>query len=565
MLETQVLIVGAGPVGQMAALLLARQGVHSTVVEKRAKRLSAPKAHAVNSRTLEICEAAGVSAETIRSTGAPPDEAGWVRFVSTLTGTEFGHLPYERQQDDVKALTPYPLSNIAQPDFEEILEAALLARPEVQLLRGTECKTLTQSADGVVAALTAKDGEPESVSCKYVIAADGANSPTRAALDIALDGPEGLQHNMMIHFEADLRPFAADKPGILYFLLEPEAQGALIAYDLANSWVLMHGFDPATTSPDSFDDTTCIALVEQAVGAALPDIQIKNVGPWTMCAQVAERYRDGRIFLAGDAAHRFPPTGGLGLNTGIGDAQNIAWKIAAVENGWAGEDLLDTYETERRPVAQINTEQSLENAGKMFDLFAALYGTEPEKTRERFDAMCADPSAFPELAPAIELQRPHFDSLNLQLGYRYVSDAVIGAAPLDKTTSIDISRYEPSTEPGAILPHQWVKKNGDTVSLLSLIPMDRFTLLVGPDGGDWAERLKASAAPITLLIDGLDYEAESEWHEVTGLADQGALLIRPDRHIARRYASVCAAEQLSHDLASLLSSKEKELVDGSRA
>ncbi|WOF72623.1 FAD-dependent monooxygenase [Parvibaculaceae bacterium PLY_AMNH_Bact1] len=565
MLETQVLIVGAGPVGQMAALLLARQGVQSIIVDRRQTRLTAPKAHAVNSRTLEICETAGISAEKVRTTGAPPDEAGWVRFVSTLTGAQFGHLPYERQQDDVKDLTPFPLSNIAQPDFEELLETELASCPQVTLLRGTECTSVTETADGVIASLAPTEAGPEKVSCRYAIAADGANSPIRSALGIGLEGPEGLQHNVMIHFEADLRPLVADRPGILYFLFEPDAQGALIAYDQGKTWVLMHGFDPATTSPDTFDDATCISLIKKAVGADLPDVQIKNVGPWTMCAQVAERYRAGRIFLAGDAAHRFPPTGGLGLNTGIGDAQNLAWKIAAVESGWAGETLLDSYETERRPVAQINTEQSLENAGKMFDLFAALYGADPEKTRERFDAMCKDPAVFPELAPAIELQRPHFDSLNLQLGYRYVSDAVIGAAPVDRSAPIDISRYVPSTQAGAILPHQWVQKDGETESLLSLIPMDRFTLLAGPDGGEWAERVKAFTTPIALLVEGLDFEINPGWHGFTDLPDQGALLIRPDRHIAQRYASVCSAEQLSNDLTSLLSHKEKELLHGSRA
>lgn len=565
MLETQVLIVGAGPVGQMAALLLARQGVESIVIDRRATRLTAPKAHAVNSRTLEICEAAGISADTIRSTGAPPDEAGWVHFVSTLTGTVFGHLPYERQQDDVKDLTPHPLSNIAQPDFEQILEAELRRSPQVTLFRGIECLSVTETADRVIAALAPGETGPEKVSCRYVIAADGANSPIRSALGINLEGPEGLQHNMMIHFEADLRPLIADRPGILYFLFEPDAQGALIAYDQGKTWVLMHGFDPATTSPDAFDDKTCTALVEQAVGAPLPDIKIKNAGPWTMCAQVAERYRVGRVFLAGDAAHRFPPTGGLGLNTGIGDAQNIAWKIAAVENGWAGDALLDSYEAERRPVAQINTEQSLENAGKMFDLFAALYGADPEKTRQRFDALCADPASFPELAPAIELQRPHFDSLNLQLGYRYSSDALVNPVPTDPSAPIDISRYIPSTQTGAALPHQWVTHQGERASLLSLLPMNRFMLLVGPGGAAWAELAATAPIPLSILVDGQDFEADKSWFDHTGLRDTGALLVRPDRHIAQRYDSVCSAEQFVHDLSFLLSKKEKELLDGSRA
>jgi len=265
MLETQVLIVGAGPVGKMAAFLLARQGVHSIIVDRRETRLTAPKAHAVNSRTLEICESVGVSAEKIRSTGAPADEAGWVRFASTLTGTHFGHLPYERQQDDVKDLTPFPLSNIAQPDFEELLEAELLRCPQVTLLRGTECLSVTETADGVTASVTSTETEAEKISCRYLIAADGANSPIRSALGIDLEGPEGLQHNMMIHFESDLSNLVADKPGILYFLFEPAAQGALIAYDLGKTWVLMHGFDPSTALPESFDDATCRGLDRKSV------------------------------------------------------------------------------------------------------------------------------------------------------------------------------------------------------------------------------------------------------------------------------------------------------------
>jgi 2,4-dichlorophenol 6-monooxygenase len=565
MLETQVLIVGAGPVGQMAALMLARQGVSSIVVERRLERMTAPKAHAVNSRTLEICEAAGLSAESVRATGAPADEAGWVRFVSTLTGTEFGHLPYERQQDDVKDLTPFPLSNIAQPDFEALLEAKLKETDLVTFLRGGECISVEETADQVVGTIALSDERTEKIKSRYVLAADGANSRLRSALGIELEGPEGLQHNMMIHFEADLRAFVKDKPGILYFLFEPDAQGALIAYDLGKTWVLMHSFDPATTTPDTFDDATCIALVEKAVGAALPDIKIKNAGPWSMCAQVAERYRQGRVFLIGDAAHRFPPTGGLGLNTGVGDAQNIAWKIAAVENGWADLRLLDTYEDERRPVAQTNTEQSLENSAKLFELFAALYGSDPEKTRRHFDAISSDPASNSDLAAAIEIQRPHFDSLNLQLGYRYISDAVLDPAPIDQDAPLDISQYLPSTQTGAVLPHQWVKRQGEVVSILSLLPMDRFVLLTGPDGGGWAEKLRAVDLPVSLIVDGLNFETDNTWTAYTGLPDQGALLIRPDRHIAQRYKAVCSAEQLRDDLTSLLSQTTMEVAHGARA
>ena len=339
-----------------------------------------------------------------------------------------------------------------------------------------------------------------------------------------------------------------------------------MAYDLGKTWVLMHGFDPSTALPESFDDATCRGLVEKAVGASLTDLKIKNVGPWTMCAQVAERYRAGRIFLAGDAAHRFPPTGGLGLNTGIGDAQNIAWKIAAVENGWAGDALLDSYETERRP-GRPNQ-----------------YGNRVSRMRGRCSTSLPPSTALTQrrrgsgLTQCVRTLRLFLNSpllssfndrtltaLNLQLGYRYASEAIIDAEPLDKEAVIDISRYIPSTQTGAILPHQWVQEDGETRSLLSLVPMDRFTLLAGPDGGEWTDRVGAPSVPIELLVDGLHFETDAGWHACSGLPDQGALLIRPDRHIAQRYESVCSAEQLSNDLTSLLSHTQKELLHGSRA
>jgi len=536
MLETHVLIVGAGPVGLMTALLLSNQGVSSLVVDRRFERMTAPKAHAVNSRTLEICDAAGLDAETVRAAGAAADEAGWVRFLSKLNGVEFGHLPYERQQDDVKDLTPYPLTNIAQPDFEALLAETLQSRSDVTLLRGVECDALIEKPEGVFADLLFRGSSaPVQAKAKYVIAADGANSRIRTALDIDLEGSEALQHNMMIHFEADLRPFVSDRSGILHFLFDPDCSGVLIAYDQETNWVLMHPFDPATTKADSFDKAACEMLVERAVGAPVSNVTVKNAGAWVMCSQVATAYRKDRIFLVGDAAHRFPPTGGLGLNTGIGDAQNIAWKIAAVENGWAAPTLLDSYEAERRPVARINSEQSLENAGKLFELFGALYGPAPTETRAHFDTICANPSNSETLVPAVEMQRPHFDSLNLQLGYRYNSSAIADAAPLVSSANLDISTYVPSYEAGACFPHHWVTQDGVKKSILSRLSATGFTLVAGPEGQAWLEAAGKQGVPISALVmdEGFD-DLQFDWAGQTGLPTKGALLLRPDAHIACR-------------------------------
>lgn len=546
-----VLIVGAGPVGCLAALLLARQGIASLLVDRRPKPMSAPKAHAVNPRTLEICESAGVSAAALRRAGASANDAGFVRFMGTLAGPEFGALPYERQDDAALAYTPFPLTNIPQPKFEAALFAAIEAEPLISFERAVACTALEEREDGVVATLSRMgEDEPSRIECSYVVAADGAGSRLREALGIAMEGPESLQHYIMIHFEADLRSVTDARPGVLYFLFDPATSGVLIAYDRANTWVLMHPFDPQVEAPESFDEAKCRPLVEAAIASPVP-FAIRNISPWAMSAQIAERYRKGRVFLAGDAAHRFPPTGGLGLNTGAVDAQNLAWKLAAVLKGEAGSALLDTYERERRPVAVANSEQSLMNASKLFELFGVLYGPDPARMMEHYGALAANPAASVELPAAIEAQRPHFDSFNLQLGYRYASAALADAPPLPAPSEIDISRYEPSWEVGACLPHRWVMRGGERVSLLSLRDPGRFTLLAGPAASAW--RKAADGLGIHAISAGLDFTDEDDWSALTGLAGEGALLLRPDAHIACRFAApIDAPRELQRRMALLL-------------
>lgn len=555
MSHAPVLIVGAGPVGQLAALLLSRHGISSRLIDRRERPSTAPKAHAVNPRTLEICESLGVSAARLRDMGAPADDAGWVRFVGTLSGPDFGHLPYERQREDALADTPFPLTNIAQPKFEAALAEAIARDPRIEMIRGVACTAITQGAHGVSAELQDMSSAARSAfECDYVVAADGAGSSLRAMLGVAMEGPAALQHYVMIHFEADLRVLTAGRPGVLYFLFEPTTQGVIIAYDRANTWVLMHPYDPEKETPAAFDDARCRSLIATALGASLPSLDIHNVSPWIMSAQIAGRYCVGRVFLAGDAAHRFPPTGGLGLNTGVVDAQNLAWKLAAVLKREAGEALLDTYEAERRPVAEANCQQSLTNAAKIFDLIAALHGFDPAKKEERYAAVAANPERFADLAAAVEAQRPHFDSFNLQLGYRYASSAVIGAAKLTPVADIDITNYQPSWLPGAHLPHRWVRHENERLSLLALMPADSFTLLAGPSGESWKAAAEASGA--TCLIATKDFRDETlDWTAMTGLRDDGALLIRPDGHIACRFDATPAnpVRHLAQQMAGLLS------------
>ncbi len=537
MLSTQVLIIGAGPVGMVAALSLAQSGIRCVLVDKRLERLDAPKAHAVNPRTLEICQRLGVPADDIRAAGASIADGGEVHFVDVLNGTCFGSLPYERQDEGALEFTPWPLVNIPQPKFEEFLSLKLTHCKGVSLLRGVNASNLAENDTGVVATLNVEGAAaPLEVHADYVIAADGAGSSTRDQLGIGMTGPEALQHYLMIHFEADLRALTSAHPGLLYFCLSPEAGGVFIGYERDRTWVFMQSYDPATQSRDDFSDATCRTLIEAAAGAPIDNFRIRNVSPWTMSAQVADAYRKGRVFLAGDAAHRFPPTGGLGLNTGVADAENLAWKLAKVLKGEAAATLLDSYEPERRTIAQINSQQSLTNSAKIMHVFGAVYGPEPANMAEHYAAACASPDT-PAIQEAVEIQRPHFDSFNLQLGYRY-------GACVD-TETIDISRYEPTFEVGDFLP---LVKLVDGPWLLGRLPSDSFALITGPDGASWAND------QIAVLTEGEDFTPRTSFHELAGLNADGALLIRPDGHICTRWQEAPADPQsaLSNSLGNAL-------------
>lgn len=530
MKNTDVVIVGAGPVGLVAAISLDQLGISSVVVERQLAPQQAPKAHAINPRTLEICQRLGLCADDIRAAGAPIEDGGQVHFVDKLNSTRFGSLPYERQTDDAREYTPWPLINIPQPRFEAFLRKRLEQCQHASLLPGYTATQVLDTANSVVTTVRQMEEEaPVQLESHYLIAADGANSSTRDMLGINMMGPEGLQHYIMIHFEADLTEITADAPGLLYFCMAPEAGGVFIGYERHRTWVFMHGYDPNSQSRDDFTPAHCQQIVEAAAGQPIEDFSLRNVSAWSMCAQVAERYAKGRVFLAGDAAHRFPPTGGLGLNTGVADAHNLSWKLALVLTGQANSALLDTYDSERRPIAEINSQQSLTNSAQLMHLFSALYGDNPEQSEHHYAAVCRDPDTHPAVADAVELQRPHFDSFNLQLGYRY--------GPRVDPNDIDISGYTPSFEIGHWLPHMPLEGGG---WLLDKLPVDSFSLVTGPHGQAWKD------SDLPCLVEGVDFRVQNcAFFQRASLQNSGALLLRPDGHICARWREVprdCVAQ-----------------------
>jgi 2,4-dichlorophenol 6-monooxygenase len=520
-LEIPILIVGGGPVGMLGAIMLAKRGVSCLVAEKYPSRLDAPKAHALNPRSLEICAAAGLPMEALHAVATSPHEGAHVRMVTSLIGPQIGCLPYERQDEAVRALTPWPLINISQPAFEQVLEGSLKQSNQVTLRKGLQWLECEQMKDRVISTLVDREtGEKIQVNSHYLIAADGASSNVREHLGIPMLGPYALQHNMMIHFEADLRDLLKERPAILYFLFGPGSSRVLIAYDIGKTWVLMHRCEEHETVAD-FGTEICERLIRQAIGCDQPPIQIKNVRPWVMSAQVAQHYAQDRVFLAGDAGHRFPPSGGLGLNTGIADMDNLTWKLAAVEKGLAAPGMLATYESERQGIAQTNMRQSLSNAQRMKVLMDALdYNPDEPETVDHIAQRLADSEHHAVIANAVEHQREHFDSLRLQLGYAY-------GGTLAHQETLAISEYRPQVVAGARLPHHTL---ADKRSTLDLIHFTHMTLLCGQDT-PWTLHSHRLGAFVQCVAQGRDYEMAGHFHLLMRLSESGAILVRPDGHI----------------------------------
>ncbi len=321
--------------------------------------------------------------------------------------------------------------------------------------------------------------------------------------------------------------------------MDPDVRGVFVAHDLGSTWVFMHDWDPAVESFDDYTPERCARLFRAAAGVDDLELTIEHIRHWRMTSQIAERYQDGRVFLVGDAAHRFPPTGGLGLNTGVADVHNLVWKLAAVEQDWASPALLATYGSERRPVAQLNADKSLENAVRLLEVFVACGATgTATESRAAFDAAVASAAGRAAIAAAVEGQEEHFDLLGLQLGFTYGA----GSGPVldDGTPPAEVDNpvrtYVPTTRPGGRLPHAWVTRDGRRVSTLDLVDPGRWLLLTAsPAWAGAGDRMAAGPVPLSVVLVGRDVgDEDGRWGAVSGLGDVGAVLVRPDQHVAWR-------------------------------
>ncbi|MFE4456035.1 FAD-dependent monooxygenase [Nocardia tengchongensis] len=516
--QTPVLIAGAGPVGLATAYVLGRHGIPSIVCERYGAVNPHPRAHVVNTRSMELLRAWGI-AEAVTRDAVAPEWMLNIVWKQTLAGESLGRINLADGGTERIArrgnASPELITSCAQDRVQQRLLDALRAQAMATVHFDTTVVRVTDTGDRVDV-LVESGGATRTIAAQYVVAADGAAGTLRAELGIGMAGLPELGQQVNIYFHADLSPWTETDPALLIWMINAESPGVFIGMDGKHRWTLNRPFDPAQESLSDYTPERCIDLVRTAVGSVDLAVDIRSVGTWTMAASTAETYRTGRVLLAGDSAHQFPPTGGLGMNTGFADADNLGWKLAAVLGGWAPESLLDTYGTERSAVALSNAERSVANALKMFD---AGIGPLTIQIAERLDS--ADPSIAQRerelLAAAIPRHREHFDDLDQELGYVY-GGADVTADPIATAVL------------GARLPHAWIAHEGATASTLDLLG-PWFTLIAGPSGSDWATALSEAAGevPCRAFIVGHDFELDTDRF---GIGPAGAILVRPDGHIA---------------------------------
>jgi putative polyketide hydroxylase len=540
-METEVAIVGGGPVGLSAAALLGSLGVNTTLIERNESTSVHPRGHVVNARTMEIFRSLGC-ADAVARAGLPPERNTGVTFLSRLSGPDIGVLATrgipERDRAHQSA-SPCLKSSCPQDVLEPILVETARRFPSVKLLFSTELRDCTLGADNV--RLECEQGQGKlTIDARYVIAADGARSFVRERLGIGMTGRGRIGRQLGIYFEADLWSLVEKRPYLLWWIFNAETCGVLIALDGRRRWTYNFAFDPEKQRVEEFTIERCEAIVRAAIGANEVPLTIRSIQPWRMQARLADRFSDGRVFLAGDAAHPLPPTGGQGMNTGIGDVHNLAWKVSLVLRGCASASLLDSYNEERRPVAKTNIDQSVHNAMKMADSGLsgmATHDSHIAKMLEGPDAAEAE-RHIQEVIPTL---REHFDYIGQTFGHFYASAWIAsdGTSP----PPFQIEHYEPVARPGHRAPHLWLDGPKGRLSTIDLTGDGRFVLLTTPEGAEWQAAFADVSAALRIpsrscrIGRGGDYVDEGGHFAASyGIGSRGMVLVRPDGYVAARSA-----------------------------
>ncbi|WP_407550932.1 FAD-dependent monooxygenase [Streptomyces sp. Pv4-95] len=502
--RTDVLIVGGSMVGLAQALFLAQQGIRPVLVERHPHISAHPRAQAASPRTMELMRALGLE-RAVRAQENPHAQYGDILQVESLTGAELGRFdgPFRHDPNDVST-TGWTL--IGQDRFEPVLRAkAVELGADIRF--GTELVGYEEDADGISAVLRDVRHDTETtVRARYLIAADGFRSPVREGLGIGTHGQGAFGRQMNVIFHAALDEYVDGREFFLCFVNNDKVKGVLGRLDNADRWVLAPSLPPQETHAE-YSEEDCVEMVRAAVGVPDLDVAVETSTSWEIAARIADRFRSGRVLLAGDSAHVMPPTGGFGGNMGVQDAHNLAWKLALVLRGLAGPELLDTYEEERAPIAEFTVEQ----------------GVIRYLQRSGLDE---------------EVAARHRPETTVLFGHVYRSGAVLSEPDTNDGAPVE-DPTQPSGRPGTRAPHIDVRIDGADTPLHDLLT-GGWWLLAGPESGLW-ERAAGDVSRLTGIDIAFHEVGRLEPADVVedflkkyAITASGAALVRPDGFLAWR-------------------------------
>ncbi|WP_119696289.1 FAD-dependent oxidoreductase [Microbacterium halotolerans] len=560
--EIPVIVVGGGPVGMSCALLLAQRGVEVLLVERRDFEFRLPRAHLLNVRTMEIFHTMGV-ADDIYRMGPDHDrwhKVAWYTSVDARTpyeGLKIGEVPAWGGGDDRERYaqaSPRRYANLPQIRLDPLIHAHASAALPGRLRGGQEVRGIGQDEHGVsVTIVDLESGAIREQRAKYAIFADGGRT-SNDLLEVEFDGVTAIRNVTTYHVSSDLSMWS-EPDAILAHFVHPSGHGRRMG--------TMQAIGPINYSRDSEEwlvgvagwmlegDPEDHATHDRAIRRLLNladdhPLEIHSINAWTYNGAVAQKYRAGRAFLAGDAAHRHPPTGGLGLNGGIQDAANLAWKLGAVLDGRAPESLLDSYQQERRPVAAYYTAHSLENANRHPPIAEALGFSDAATVEDEHRSLDVflgtgpEPEAMRErVRTAVAANAFDFSQLNVEAGYHYSAGALLpDNSPLPEGYESPIV-FQPVSRPGHHIPHAWLRRsNGgteaDPVSTVDLVAHEGFTLFVGDEASDtWRRAVDGVETTLPITVVSIPH-SEDAWAAVREVDSSGAILVRPDWMVAWR-------------------------------
>lgn len=572
--QTDVLVVGTGPMGATTALALATYGVRVHVVNRYNWTANTPRAHITNQRAVEVLRDLGVEQEARRD-ATPWEWMGDTLFTTSLAGPEIARLRTwgtgDARVGDYLQASPCALMDLPQDKMEPLLVKNAYARGAVFSFN-TEYLGHVQDAEGVTVSLRdLLTGREYEIRARYLVGADGARSKVMDDAGLKVEGQLARAATAYVLFRADLTRYVAHRPSILYWVVTSNAafgeigMGLLRAVEPWNQWIAGWGFDMSKGEPD-FSPEEIKRKVRLLVGDPELELEVESTSVWYVNQAHAPVYSNGRVFCGGDAVHRHPPSSGLGSNTCMQDAFNLAWKLAFVLKGYAGPALLETYTTERAPVgAQIvaRANQSRLDYAPLKACFRDEKAADPvaaglEKLADPGDEGVARRTA---LAAALDLKNYEFNAQGVELNQRYVSAGVVPDEDAEREVwKRDPQLHvQPTTRPGAKLPHAWlVGADGRRTSTLDLVGKGKFALVTGIAGCAWVEAAKQLALPfLKTVVIGVHGAQDSyaTWHGVREIEEAGALLVRPDGVVAwRQHGGAADAEHAKDLLSEALSS-----------